>query len=204
MVKKYSNAEQTQAPADSANTAVKAAQMPSLFAIAAVLQDSPAVKPTAAQGKGEVELYFGISPVEPNFDPLVQKRAKRAQKFPKICRDWDQAFSLTNRGPAKSDARFKPGQLLELLRNSRRAEFPSAQTFENAGTAGASCSAAPLVYAQSTIRRWGIRGPAVASAASLRPDHQIRVADAGNHGKLIGPSLLPYVQPFTPLYSLRS
>ncbi|KAJ7199871.1 hypothetical protein GGX14DRAFT_401153 [Mycena pura] len=41
MVKKYADTEQTQAPADSVNTAVKAAQGPSLFAMAVVLQDSP-------------------------------------------------------------------------------------------------------------------------------------------------------------------
>ena len=67
MVKMYADAEQTQAPqaADSANTAVKAAQGPSLFAMAVAFksQDSSAVKPTTAQGKGEVELHFGnISP----------------------------------------------------------------------------------------------------------------------------------------------
>ena len=57
IVKKYADAEQTQAPVDSANTAVKAAQGPSLFAMAVALQDSPTVKPTTAQGKGEVKLY---------------------------------------------------------------------------------------------------------------------------------------------------
>ncbi|KAJ7200815.1 hypothetical protein GGX14DRAFT_571823 [Mycena pura] len=41
MVKKYANAEQTQAPANSAITAVKA------VAMAVALQDSPAVKPSS-------------------------------------------------------------------------------------------------------------------------------------------------------------
>ncbi|KAJ7218556.1 hypothetical protein GGX14DRAFT_595261 [Mycena pura] len=54
MVKKYADAERTQAPADSANTAVKAAQGPSLFAMVVALQDSPAdlqVTKEMAQGR---------------------------------------------------------------------------------------------------------------------------------------------------------
>ncbi|KAJ7197022.1 hypothetical protein GGX14DRAFT_402928 [Mycena pura] len=41
LVKKYADTEQTQAPADSANTAVKAAQGLSLFAMVVALQESP-------------------------------------------------------------------------------------------------------------------------------------------------------------------
>ncbi|KAJ7215396.1 hypothetical protein GGX14DRAFT_608249 [Mycena pura] len=55
MVKKYADAEQTQAPADSANTAVKAAQGPSLFAMVVALQDSPAgLQVTKEMAEGRV------------------------------------------------------------------------------------------------------------------------------------------------------
>ncbi|KAJ7195900.1 hypothetical protein GGX14DRAFT_403636 [Mycena pura] len=55
MVKEYADAEQTQAPADSANTAVKAAQGPSLFAMVVALQDSPAdLQVTKEMAEGRV------------------------------------------------------------------------------------------------------------------------------------------------------